>query len=435
MRPSDRDLVSLGPFPAGANNVARETSVPRASVREAINIDFSDDGKARRREGYALLESLPNASSIIGAGVRGFILAGSELHAFEVMNGAVAALIPIYDGLRPGARLASVLIEPDLFVSDGDQNLRIAADNTITPWAVPQADPPTVASRQAGGALPAATYRVALTCRMASGEEGPASPLLTIELAGGEYPTLSLPAAPDGVARYSVYMTKPNGTELLFVGSVPSAATTIDLVSPRLGRPCPTEFMAPMPPAQFALYFRSRLWVANGPYLTASEPFQYSLCQPDFATMTFSEDITGLAACGEAGGSFFVGQRSKVYLVRGDSPNELALAEKYPAGMVAGTLAMVPGARLPLEQAPSEPVPVWLATNGVVCVGLPDGSVVPLSESRFAADVGEVGAGIFLQRKGENRYVATTAEPRDNVFAMRDEVSFEVIRNGIPKTI
>ena len=84
MRPSDRDLVALGPFPGGVNNVARETSVPARSLREAINVNLSDDGKLRRREGYTLLESLPNASSIIGAGRRGFILAGSDLHAFEV---------------------------------------------------------------------------------------------------------------------------------------------------------------------------------------------------------------------------------------------------------------------------------------------------------------------------------------------------------------
>src|SRR5690606_8204835 len=118
----------------------------------------------------------------------------------------------------------------------------------------------------------------------------------------------------------------------------------------------------------------------------------------DFSTMTFSEDITGLGAAGEAGGSFFVGQRSKVYLVRGDSPDQLTLSEKYPAGIVEGTLTMVPGARLPLEAPPSEPVPMWLATNGVVCVGLPDGTVLPLTETRYAADVGATGAGFFTQR-------------------------------------
>ena len=142
----------------------------------------------------------------------------------------------------------------------------------------------------------------------------------------------------------------------------------------------------------------------------------------------FSRGATG---AGEAGGGFFVGQESKVYFVTGDRPDDLRLSEKYPAGMVEGTLQMVPGAKLPFEQPPTEPVPVWLATNGVVCVGLPSGEVAPLSEGRYVAAVGKTGAGAFLQRDGESRYIATTEAPDENVFAARDEVTYEVVRNGI----
>lgn len=435
MRPTDRELERLGPFPYGANNLAPETSVPSRALREAVNVKLSDDGKISRREGYQLIEPLEGATSVVGVGTRGFVNAGTDLYAFEVIDRTVAALTPIHSGLRPGAKLTAVLIEPDLFLSDGEENLRIAPDNTISPWAVPQASPPGVAAILTGGGMQPGRYRLALTCRMPTGEEGPASEPLELELQQGEYPQISLPPAPVGVSRYALYMTKPNGTELLLVGVVPVNAVNVSVSSPRLGRPCPSEFLYPMPPADFALYFRSRLWVAKGAVLTASEPFQYGLCQPDFSSMPFSEDITGLGAAGESGGGFFVGQKSKVYYVRGDSPESLTLAEKYPAGMVAGTLTSVPGARLPMEAPPSEPVPIWLATNGVICVGLPDGTVLPLTETRFAASVGETGAGLFLQRAGSSRFVATTSEPRDNVFAVKDEAIFEVVRNGIPQVI
>lgn len=433
MRPSDRDLQTLGPFPAGANNLSRETSVPRRSVREAINVDLSDDGKFRRRKGYGLIEALDSPDSLFGVGNRGFLLDDGILYAFEVDSGVVSSLVPIYSGLRQGARLARAVIEPDIFVSDNDQNLRIAPDNTVSPWSIATPGSPTVAV--VDGAMPPGVYMFAVTGRLASGEEGsPSGVFMTTADSPAQF-VLTLPPALSDVPRFSIYMTKTNGSELLFVGSVPSNAGTVTITSPKLGRPMVTDHTQPMPPAQFAMYFRGRLWVASGSLLTASEPFQYGVTQSDFNTIPFSEDITGLGTAGEAGGAFFVGQQSKVYLLRGDSPDDLGMVEKYPFGMVAGTLTMVPGARLPLEAPPSEPVPIWLATNGVVCVGMPDGSVLPLTETSYAADVGATGAGLFLQRDGESRYIASTSEPRENVFAMRDEVAFEIVRGGIPVTI
>lgn len=436
MRPDDRDLQRLGPFPAGVNNLSRETSVPGRALREAVNVDLSDDGKVRRRDGYTLVETLESPSALFGAGRRGFVAAQGTLYAFEVEGGAASALIPIQSGLRLDARLAVAMIEPHLFVSDGDQTLRIAPDNTVTPWTPPTPPAPATMVVGGSGSMPSGRYRIALTYRDADGVEGPASQeVIVATLADADQLRVLLFNVPAGYAA-NVYMTKPNGSELLLAARVPAGATSVDFAAePTLGRPCPTVNMQALPAGEFALYYRGRLWVAFDEYLVASAPFQYTVAELDHATMPFSEQITGVAAAGDSGGGFFVGQESKVYYVSGNSPNEMTPVEKYPFGMVPGTLAMAPGAQLPLEAPPTEPVPIWLATNGVVCVGLPDGSVLPLSEKSFAADVGATGAAMFLQRDGESRYVATTAEPRENSFALRDEVAFEIIRNGIPVSI
>ena len=435
MRPSDRDLQQLGPFRAGINNLSRETSVPRAALREAVNVVLSDDGKVRRREGYELLEPLPGATSIFASGRRGFVSAGGTLFTFEAHGQALSGLTPIAAGLRADARLTSALIEPDLFVSDGAMNLRIDPSNNITPWSVDEAAMPVV-SAAPGGALTAGRYEITITYRNALGEEGPASlPGMVEVLADASAILVQLPPVPSIYPRVAIYATKPNGTEPLLVGHVPRNAGTVTISDNRRGRPCPTLDLYPLPPAEHALYWRSRLWLAGGSVLVASEPFQYGLYRPDETTMHFAEQITGIGTTGEAGGGIFVGQESRTYYARGDRPNALALEEKYPAGIVVGTLTMVPGAQLPLDAPPTEPVPMWLATNGVVCVGLPDGSVLPLTETRFAADVGATGAGAFIQKDGESRFVATTAEPSENGFAVRDEVVFEVVRNGIPITV
>lgn len=429
MRPDNRDLSTIGPFPLGANNLARETSVPRSQLREAVNVDLSDNGKARRRRGYTKLDDLTHATSLFGYDNRGFVLESDELLTFEIVDGAMTGLSPIVDGLQSG-RLAHTLIEPDIFVSDGQRNFRITPDSRVLDWTPPQPAPPTVASINTGGALDAGRYRVGVTLRAQDGAEGPPSAPVDFELQADEHPTLALPAAPHGY-RLMVYMTKPNGKELLFVGSPPVGAASINIMTQRLGRPLATDYMQALPPGRHALLFRGRLWVANEAELVASEPFQYGMTQLDFNAISFSEKITGLAAAGEVGGGMFVGQRSKVYFLEGDHPDQMTLREQYPAGIVEGTLAMIPGARLPFEAPPSVPVPIWLATNGVVCVGMPDGSVAPLTEGRYAASVGRTGAGTFVQRDGESRYIATTQDPDENRFAAVDEVSYEVVRNGI----
>jgi len=97
---------------------------------------------------------------------------------------------------------------------------------------------------------------------------------------------------------------------------------------------------------------------------------------------------------------------------------------------VAGTLQYVPGARLPMEVPPTERCPMWTSTSGVFCVGLPDGSVLPLTETRYAAAIASEGAALFVQNAGKNRYIATLRDPSENGFVLSDSFSAEVIRNG-----
>ena len=78
------------------------------------------------------------------------------------------------------------------------------------------------------------------------------------------------------------------------------------------------------------------------------------------------------------------------------------------------------------------PVPMWVASNGVFCIGLPDGTVVPLTETRYATKKAHFGAAMFIQRDGINRYVATLRNPTDNNFAMTDQITAEVVRNNLP---
>lgn len=59
------ETIDLGKFPLGKNNIAKETSLPEGSLRDAINVDIDNSGKPRLREGYKLLYSGINTGSAV----------------------------------------------------------------------------------------------------------------------------------------------------------------------------------------------------------------------------------------------------------------------------------------------------------------------------------------------------------------------------------
>lgn len=432
MIPRDRDLARLGPWPAGANNLSAEHSVPRGSFREGVNVNVADDGKVSRRDGYTKVFDAHEPHSVFGYGARAFFVEGTTLYGTELYNnGTFMPPLALYGDLQRDTPLAHCMIEPDIYVSDGNVALRLDPSSNISPWGLARPPVPTVVPGGTAG-LQGGQYAVAIAFRRANGEEGPLSAQTVLSVGDGASLEVTFNGGIlDGVDRIMVYATKPNGSELLLYGSVPVGTPTALITNARRGRPPVSEHLDPMPPGRFAAYFAGRLLVAVEDMVVWSEPHQYALTDPAYNYTLFSETTTGLGTVGETVDGFFVGLLSKTYFVSGGNPADARLSEVYPAGMVPGTLVHVPGARLPLEAPPTVPVPVWLATNGVVCAGLQDGTVLPLTETRFAANVGDSGAGVFEQRDGLNRYVVTTRNAAENVFAVQDSVSIEVVRNGM----
>lgn len=431
MKPSDRDLVTLGPWPRGIDNVSAEHAVKPGSLREAVNVNLDDDGRLSRRDGYEKLFEENEPHSLFAYGRRAFYAAADTLKQIEFFdNGEPGDPIDVYEGINRDAPLAHVMIEPDIFVSDGVINLRIDGASNVTLWSLPTAPRPDAVLNTGTGALEAGRYSISIAYRSATGEEGPLGPAIDVTVEEGSI-ELSFPAAPAGVARQLVFLTKPNGTAPLLYGSLPAAATMAVVSQNRLGRSPVAAGLDPMPAGHFATYFAGRLLVGYEAVLYWSEPNQYSYTALDYNYIMLAERITGLGTAGETTTGVFVGQETRTFFLRGDNPADAKLEECYPAGVVPGSMTLIPGARLGLENPPAMPLPAWLATNGVFCVGLPDGSVLPLTETRYAAAVGTRAAATFLPREGRNQLLVTTQNPSENNFAISDSVSFEIIRNGI----
>lgn len=421
-RRSDPAMVQLGPWVTGANNLALETSVPRRAFRQGINVDVTDDGKAVRRPGREQAFLVNSPTNLFGYGDRGFFVAEGTLYSFRVDGGSEAPPEAIHPGFSRDARVAHALIDPDIFVSDGTKCLRITPDNEVLPWSLPTPAAPEVRPTP-GGSLQEGRYHIAVSYRSATGEESPLSDHTAIDLPDGG--ALVLHTTPLEGHRVVIYMTKPNGSELLRLATYPGGE--VNVLRQQLGRPSPTLGMDPIPPGEHALLWNGRLLTASGRLVYWSEPMQYGLTQLMYNYTELVEPVTMLAASETAGG-FFIGQRSRTYFMAGSDPAEAAMNEAYPSGVVPGTLQIVPGARLPYEETIAEPLPVWLATNGVFCAGLPDGRVAPLTENRYAALRSAEGASMFIPQRGINKYVTTLKDPQPNNLALSDAFTAEVTR-------
>lgn len=423
-------LRSIGPFPAGANNLAAETSVPPRSFRRGVNVDVLDDGKVRRRKGRSKEFEAVEPHSLYGDASRGFFVVRDTLFGFTVDAGVVSDPAALYTGLTPDAPVTYSLLEPDIFASDGVVNLRISVDGLVTEWSLPTPELPTLTG-DADGSLDPGRYFVAIAYKAANGEEGPLTQPQVIELADGGRVTVAFPTAPASAMRTLVFMSKPNGRELLLVAAVPTNVSSLGINKQNLGRPPVTQDTDPMPAGTHSLVWNGRLLVAYDNIVVWSEPNQYGVTKLAYNYLVFTSKVAMLAAIDTAAG-FFVGLEDKTYFVAGSDPADARLVGAYSAGAVPGVLAMVPGARLPFDTPPAMPVPMWMATNGVFCVGMVDGTVQPLTEPRYAAKHAGFGAAMFDQRYGVNRYVATLRSPTDNNFAMADQITAEVIRNKLP---
>jgi len=415
----------LGPWPRGAYNVGPENSVPPQHVRKALNVDFDDDGKPRLREGRTRVIVAAEPRCLWGNGRHMLFVVGEDLYFIDRNLDPRA----IQTGIAPSAYLAYCDIEPYTFVSDGEANWRVDRDGNVRAWTLPTPDDPTPTLGTASG-LDAGQYLLAITYTDETGEEGPSSGTVTITTSG-EAINLSLPTAPAGVFRTRVYMTKPNGGQLLLAAAVPAAATSVSFSQQRLGRPLRDNEFEPMPPAHHACYYNGRLYVMHGAVLYWSQPNHYTATVPDQNFLPFGEDGTMIAAPSEGAQGLFVGLGSRTYFVFGADPSDTRLVDAYQAGVIPGSLRYVPGKNLALDNPPKAMVPMWIATNGVFCAGLPSGEVFAMSEQRFVTALSGRGAAGYRMHRGIHQFIATLLDPTENPVGFSDSVSTTIVRNGI----
>lgn len=423
----DNQLRNLGDFSRGMNNVAAETDLKGSELRDAVNIDIYPQGGLSRRAGYT--ETAPGEyHSLFSVGT--FMLA--------VKNGAlVATLGPAATDavLRTGMTALPVSyaqVGEETYWSDSLSIRRITALMADAPVWLDTPQTPIVAAVVSGG-LSAGTYQVTLTMIDATGVESGAPLAAVVEVAEGGGVQVSGISLAAGAQYARLYMTEPNGEVLYQRIEALSASITLN-ASMLPGEALETQFLYPLPPGQIIRAWNGHVLVASGDTLYFSEPLRAGLCRAD-NYYRFSGGITMVQVVGEGEDSagVYVSDGKRVYFLSGSDPEKWAKHVRFAYPAVMGSGVEVPGSLFSDEQEQpyTGPVAVWLAQNGVYCLGLPGGAVRTIREDSVVLPSYDKAAMMLREVNGMRQIVGSFSGEKANSYAVSDTMTATVRRHGV----
>lgn len=430
----DSELESLQGWPKGIDNLSKETEVPADSVRAAENVDFDNDGKPTRKHGATLVEALPGLHSLWShdnyrfmLGVHDFqLLSWDAEEEKEVMAALLDALAPMSFDFGGGK----------VFFCNGVDSGLITALNVVMPWAVETPGGPSelglVINPSAGG-LDAGDYQVALTYIDDSGRESGSTPASVVTLETGQGISLThIPQPLSGdIAYIRVYVSPANGDVLYFCRDVVPGTASLEIGVHTPGKALETMFLKPLPAGQIVRLQNFRQHVARGPVHYWSESGRYGLGKPQSNYVRYGADITLMEPAGQGpNAGFFLAADQRTYFMQGPDPKSWTRVIAYPHGAAPGSSGQADLKDLGLDGTGL--APYWLADNGQTVVGLPDGTIVPLHQTRYVAPVNvQSAASVLRESRGVKHLIMALRGGETSTFRATDTATAVIVKNGI----
>lgn len=421
------DLREIGPFPKGVDNVSRDT--PVNALRAAENVDLSDEGKARRRAGYRKVRAGTRVQSIFADPRLPYMAArvGDDLLLLEGDQLELAQSIATGLGTAPAAY--AVLNNELLWTVEGVATGRVDMMGEPTSLGAPRGVLPALQAG-AGGGLDGGRYLVAVSYILDSGEQGGASDPQAVTVADNGAIRVVLPDPPDAVTEMRIWRTEADGTLLQHAMDVPAGVAEAILMKGALGVDCETLDLQPLPAGHEIAVLNGIAWVAVGSHVyhgRALRPFQH---HPGHDRIPYRDRIDLMLPVGEGeNAGMFIASGKRTFFVAGPRTATLNQRIAYGHGAVPGTGLLAPAEMFGRSGGL---VAYWMGRNGVPCLGLPGGQVVPLTQNTTAMDRFERGASLLRESAGFNTVVTAGFGGTASSTGVGDSVEVFQYRNGIP---
>jgi hypothetical protein len=413
--------ITLEGWPAGINNVAKDTALPDGFLRDALNVDLDNSGKPRIREGRTKVYAGVQTHSLHKAVCGLVFVEGTTLNSLLPDNTASSI-----GNLVSGDRVEYEELNDTTFLTNGFEVWTLDAQKNLALNGVERPEgQPLPSFTSAVGALEPGRYLFAVTFVSSRGEESGAS--LAIDVTTSSRGSVVLNNIPQNssASHVRIYGTEPGGEVLREFAEVPMGVTSFNITRTVQGRLLETQFMRRLPAGRLIRHFKGRLYVARGDTLWYSEALRYGLCSPADNFISFSEEITVVQPVED--GIYVVAD--KTYFFSGTNPKEFrqVIVSNYQA--IFGTGVRVRGSIFDPEIVGD--VAYWYSRAGAM-LGLAGGIVRPLMENSVALPSYEEGVTGLREENGIRQAVtALRGSGTAAKFAMGDEFVVTVKRNGI----
>lgn len=367
----------------GINNVADPMRLAKGEMTLATDLDVGSTSKLLARRGHTALVTGTTAHSVFEASFGVFCVINRDLKLFST---AGTLLRTVYEELGDPRVWYLTLSDGRVAFSNGLIN-GIADLTTTADWGVP-------APVDAGAGVPGSTPYMVTYVRTSDGLEGPPAYGYDID------PTQAVIGLPVR-AGYSINLYIAPAGAKLFAGS-----TTTDTVTPTstYGAVYVEPPLAKPPVGTVMTQFGSRLLLADGNVVWATQAFRPELCDVSKDFVQFPDPVTLIYGVEQVG--VFFGTTSGLYFANGATFNDLKLQSISAAPVILGSGVEIATSFLPEKIRPKDVQQGMLCIlDGFIQLLSGSGAITALTDQRYRTSYTEVIATARI-RNGVLQYLA-----------------------------
>ncbi len=366
-------------FLLGADNRAHEYELPEGTARQLLNLDVTNSGGLRCRNGARLVAS---------GDFHSFFVHSALGYALVVANGVLSrwdgvGLTSLVSGVS--GRVSYAVLNDEVYWSDGFQQGRIDTSRSVGYWGL--ATPPRItASAVTGYGLIAGTYQVTYTALSGSLESGAPDPVV-VEVSDGGGVSVTVPTG----ATFRIYVSTCNGpsTDLRQVADVASGATFVFGLGTRGKRLESLNAVAPLP-GQCLVQHKGRLWVASGSVVWFTSVLSPHWLFPAEGYYQFEAPVTVLASTEDG---IYVATAYRTYFLQGKNPAEMTQRPVASVGAVPGSVfAGLSHDLFVGDGGFSGQQGAWIDSEGYLSIGKMGGMIVRPHKRYYCVGGGTLGA-------------------------------------------
>lgn len=405
-------------FPKGLNNRDRETALPDGALRVARNLDVTNNGTLRVRDG--LRSVLAGDWHSLYPHPHGTSLLAVKDDVLGLFDGGFTGLVAVSGPVR------YCELNGEVFWTDGDVQGRIDATGALKPWGL-NPPPPIQALPVLTGGMDAGTYQVTYTALVAGLESGAPTPeQVGVAQGGGIQVTM-----PAGSATFAVYVTTANGESASFAKVAELAGGATAAIAADTPRGKNLESLRAVKPfaADHLCSYKGRIWAATGSTVWFTDTLSPHWLFPENGFFLFDAPVTLLAPVEDG---LYIAAGNRTWFLQGAALDQFALRPVAAHGAVSGTgLIAFPYYILLGQGQPPGPACAWLSTDGVFCIGRAGGVINRVTDAQLSLATGLRGITAFWEHDGLRSFLLATSDDAQVVNAVRDVAVLSVLQQGV----